>query len=109
MSYTPLDVKTVIFSDNLLLKNTVNNPAYASALQSQAKIQLKEKSDIEQNRPQDLVEISREEEKIRRKKLGEDGINYQQQENKKRDKEEEYKEIVHVYESGKGENIDIIV
>lgn len=109
MSYTPLDIKTVIFSDNLLMKNAINNPAYASALQSQAKSQIKEKADIEQNKAQDLVEISREEEKIRRKQLGEDNINYQQEEGGSKKNNQEHKEAIHVSESGKGEYIDIIV
>lgn len=109
MSYTPLDVKTVIFSDNLLLKNAINNPAYASSLQSQAKLQIKEKAEIEQNRTQDLVEISREEEKIRRKQLGEDNINYQHEEGNNKENKQERKEVIHISESGKGDNIDIIV
>ncbi|MEN2998205.1 MAG: hypothetical protein ABDH28_04140 [Brevinematia bacterium] len=110
MSYTPLDVKTVIFADNLLMKNAVNNPGYASILQSQAKIQMKEKSDIEQNRPTDIVEISRESEKVRRKRLGEDNVKQQQynfetgeKENKEDSKE---KDLV---ESGGGNIVDIIV
>ncbi|MCX8028807.1 MAG: hypothetical protein N2712_02310 [Brevinematales bacterium] len=109
MSYTPLDVKTVIFADNLLMKNSVNNPAYASALQSQAKIQMKEKSEIEQNRTADVVEISREGEKIRRRNLGEDNAKnkeYQFQNSKNGSRKEKTEIIV---ENGEGNNIDIIV
>lgn len=113
MSYTPLDVKTVIFADNLLLKNSVNNPAYASVLQSQAKIQMKEKSDIEQNRTNDIVEISRESDKIKRKNLGEDNTN--QQEENQMSKEKEKNEVIegknkkNFVESEGGSVIDIIV
>jgi len=115
VSYNPLEIKTIIVSENLFLKNSVNNPGYASLLHSQAKSQIKEKSDIEQNRPNTIVELSREEEKIRRRQLGEDNINYQgnerqEKEGKKEGKEEERgSPHIHVVESGKGDNIDIIV
>lgn len=110
MSYNPLEIKTIIVSENLFLKNSVNNPGYASLLHSQAKAQIKGKSDIEQNRPNTIVELSREEEKVRRKQLGEDNINYQREEERKeKNKEEEKENHIHVVESGKGDNIDIIV
>lgn len=110
MSYNPLEIKTIIVSENLFLKNSVNNPGYASLLHSQAKVQIKEKSDIEQNRPNTIVELSREEEKVRRKQLGEDNINYQRgEERKDKNKEEGKENHIHVVESGKGDNIDIIV
>lgn len=107
MSYTPLDVKTVILSDNILMKNSINNPAYASSLQSQAKIQMKEKSDIEQNRTNDIVEISRESEKIRRKALGEDNTNNQKNQSNKKNSQEDNKNFVE--NSGNDSIIDIIV
>lgn len=107
VSYTPLDVKTVISADNLLMKNAVNNPGYASILQSQAKIQMKEKSDVEQNRPADIVEISRESEKVRRRNLGEDNTRrepYQYSKTKSRSGEKGG-----LVEKGEGNTIDIIV
>lgn|GEM_PF-2886574 len=113
VSYNPLEIKTVIVSENLFLKNAVNNPGYASLLHSQAKSQIKDKADTEQNRPNTLPELSREEEKIRRKQLGEDNINYQSSEEKEERKEKsekgENQENIHVVENGKGDNIDIIV
>lgn len=112
MSYTPLDVKTVIFSDNLLLKNSVNNPAYASVLQSQAKIQMKEKAEVEQNRTTDIVEISRESDKVKRKNLGEDNIDQQKRNlasEEHREKEQSEKKEKGFVESEGGSVIDIIV
>ncbi len=108
MSYTPLDVKTVMFSDNLLMKNSINNPAYASSLQSQAKVQIKEKSEIEQNRTNDIVEISRESDKIKRKSLGED--NTQQQSSRRDSKKDSNKDDKgNFVESSNKSMIDIIV
>lgn len=108
MSYTPLDVKTAIFSDNLLMKNAINNPAYASSLQSQAKIQMKEKSDIEQHRTNDIVEISRESEKIKRKSLGEDNTKQEKHNLSSRESESKEKKE-NLLESNEGNVIDIIV
>ncbi|MCS7298745.1 MAG: hypothetical protein RMJ37_02130 [Spirochaetia bacterium] len=108
MSYTPLDIKTVIFADNILMKNSINNPGYASLLQSQARVIMKEKADIEQNRTTDIVEISRESEKIRRKNLGESNTKRIKYISRKQKEEQNLKENESLVESQKGNSIDII-
>ncbi len=111
MPYSPLDVKTVIFSEHLSPKLSSHNPGYATLIASHMKVQKENQIIQDQNKPSEIERTERESEKIKRRALGEDRTQnfFNQGKNDNNQSKERNNQITHVVENGKGDKLDIIV